>query len=43
MPFFFGGGEGGGINAVHHGLCENDEYFKCAPYAVCKSFSNMFR
>ena len=23
--FFFGRGKGGGINRVHHGLCENGE------------------
>ena len=27
LCIFFGRGKGGGINRVHHGLCENGEYF----------------
>ena len=48
MHLFFGGGGGrgggGGEDKQNASWSsENSEYFTCAPYAVCKSFSNMFR
>ena len=27
--FFWGGGEGGGVDKVHYGLCENGEFLTC--------------
>ena len=33
----------GVVNRVQRGLCEGGEYLRCASYAVCKSFGDMFR
>ena len=38
-----GGKPKGVVNRLQHGLCESGEYFTCAPYAVYKSLSDMFR
>ena len=38
-----GGEPKGVVNRLQHGLCESGEYFTCAPYAVYKSLSDMFR